>query len=267
MQSVKKNLVSEKKILAYEGIEDNSLYDPNEPLNPFLTASKIAQTSKLAIYLIPKESVTNYTNTITTNSTFYDNKQLFKAKRRRTNFGFAVLHDGGDIPWCVKHSPDNIEECVVRNIISFWKTKTISSHYYIGCDGTIFKLVPEEYIAAHAGCKSSDCTLKGINNISIGIDLRNCSRYETKEPYTTKQYIALNSLLQDLEKRGLVSEIKDETVIGHFEILGYKNDPLPGFKWLTILGIIVDHRTLRTSGKKTPFQIAASTVLSELNVA
>jgi len=47
--------VSEKKILAYEGIEDNSLYDPNEPLNPFLTASKIAQTSKLAIYLIPKK--------------------------------------------------------------------------------------------------------------------------------------------------------------------------------------------------------------------
>jgi N-acetyl-anhydromuramyl-L-alanine amidase AmpD len=211
--------------------------------------------------------VNNYTNNIPVNTTYLNNKNL--KKENRENFGFIVLHDGGDIPGCAKKYPEDIENCVVRNIINgSWKNSGLSTHYYIGCSGEIFKLVSEDYIAYHAGCKSSYCVLKGMNNISLGIDLRNCHRYnENKNPYTEEQHNSLNLLLQDLKNRGLITTINDEMVIAHFEVLTYKNDPLPGFNWLDITGLTMDHRLLRDSKQETPFQKALKKNLVNPNLA
>ena len=227
----------------------------DEPLNPFLIAGSDS-APYLSKYIIPANAL-NYTNNIEVNTTFLNHKNL--AKKNREVFGFIVLNDGGNIPMCNSKPPKESEECVIRNIIKgMWKIKEISSHYYIGCDGEIFKLVSEEYIAHHAGCSDKGCVLEGMNNISIGIDLRNCKHYtkDKDKPYSDKQHIALNNLLQDIKSRGLIKEINDETVVGHFEVYRYKGDPVTGFKWKAINGLTVDHKALIKAGKKTPFQLA-----------
>lgn len=266
-EALDKVINNSEELLAYEGDLDEPFIALNEPLNPFLTASTNFSGSYLSKYLIPKNMIHNYTNNIPVNTTYLNNKNL--KKENRDSFGFVVLHDGGDIPGCKAKFPNDIENCVVRNIINgAWKNSGLSTHYYIGCSGEIFKLVSEEYIAYHAGCSSSYCILKGMNNISIGIDLRNCHRYTKNSiPYTEAQHDSLNLLLQDLKTRGVVSNLNDETIVGHFEVLKYKNDPLPGFNWLNTTGILVDHRTLRDNSQETPFQIATKKELISSNVA
>lgn len=252
----------------YEGDLDEPFSALDEPLNPFLTASSNRLNSYLAKYLIPNDRTKNFQNSIEVNTTYLNNKNLIKEKREF--FGFVVLHDGGDIPGCNKKYPENSDDCVVRNIVNgMWKKNELSSHYYIGCSGEIFKLVSEEFSAQHAGCKIEPyCKLKGINNISIGIDLRNCKRYtENNVPYTKEQHVALNILLQDIASRKLLIETNDETVIGHFEILTYKNDPLSGFNWKYIIGLKEDHRELKNNKIKTPFQLALEKTIDDSSLA
>ena len=127
--------------------------------------------------------------------------------------------------------------------------------------------MPENEIAAHAGCNANYCNFKGINSISIGIDLRQCNSSKDGKPYTKEQHDALNKLLADLKNRNIISEISDTTIVAHFEISKRKNDPLPGFEWLSINGIQKDHREIITKQQKTPFLIAATTPSVPPNVA
>ena len=48
----------------------------------------------------------------------------------------------------------------------------VSSHYFIKNNGKIIELVPERYIAWHAG-KSSWKKLRSLNKSSIGIEIQN----------------------------------------------------------------------------------------------
>ncbi len=253
------------KLLVYEGPIDEPFNASDEPFTLFLMAGTKTINSFLSTYLLSVDEVINLKNTIDVNELYLNHKYLSKLDKR-TSYGFVVLHDGGDIPIC-KDNKDQ-ENCVIKNIIlGQWKNSGLSSHYYIGCDGKIFKLISENYIAMHAGCNKDYC-VKGMNNVSIGVDLRNCSRYtENKSSYTNAQHNSLNLLLKDMYSRGIIKEIVDETVIAHFEINKNKGDPEAGFNWLIIDGLLEDHRLLRENNKDTPFQKALKKVITDTTYA
>ncbi len=178
---------------------------------------------------------------------------------RRSSTEFIILHDGGRYgkfatgfnsllnDWGMRNAYlERLDECSSLDGEDYttkplcFKT-SVSSHYYIDCDGTVNALVPEELVAYHAGCNSekANCFLPGINKKSIGIDLRNCN-LASNTYITNKQYISLNSLLDTLEIRYPGVRKDDDHVMGHFEVYGGHDDPLPEFDWSRIG--LVDHR-------------------------
>ena len=191
---------------------------------------------------------------IALNSTYYDG-DLVKGNYSNTRkaFGFVVLHDGAGWESCGSN-----ESCAAKAVLTMWKSAglNVSSHYFVGCDGTIFNFVPESQVANHAGCSSSDstCIFSSINAYSIGLDIRDCTFKHTGKPYTSEQHVAIKNLLANLKSRNILKEVSDKTVVAHFELNGNKNDPLPGFDWAAIG--LSDHRLARGN---TPFIAALRT--------
>lgn len=102
--------------------------------------------------------------------------------------------------------------------------REVSAHYLIREDGVVFRLVPEEKRAWHAG--RGDWNNSGdVNNLSIGIELSNRDR----KPYTEAQLRALTELVHGIQKR---HGIPPENVIGHSDLApGRKDDPGYHFPW------------------------------------
>lgn len=100
----------------------------------------------------------------------------------------------------------------------------VSSHYLIGKDGTVFRLVDEALRAWHAG-HGSWAGRDDVNSRSIGIELDN----DGASPFEELQMAALETLLSDiLDRHGL--EPKD--VIGHSDMApDRKVDPGRRFGW------------------------------------
>tara|TARA_Y100000310_G_C20645704_1_gene796429 strand:+ start:572 stop:1723 length:1152 start_codon:yes stop_codon:yes gene_type:complete len=168
-------------------------------------------------------------------------------KRGPDSVGFIVLHDGGKYgssavgvntlltDWALRNTflPE-LEECRLGSSESkpLCEVKSVSSHYYIDCDGTITPLIPEEQIAYHVGCKGNNpkCYLPGTNKKSIGIDIRNCNL--ARGTYVTEaQYDNLNILIDDISSRYPNVLKDDEHILAHFEVYSGHNDPLPEFIW------------------------------------
>ena len=100
----------------------------------------------------------------------------------------------------------------------------VSSHYLIGRDGQLFRLVDEEKRAWHAG-EGRWAGREDVNSRSIGIELDNDGTCEFGEPLMT----TLEALLADLMER---HELSAKSVIGHSDLSpGRKNDPGPNFNW------------------------------------
>ncbi|MEM6386149.1 MAG: N-acetylmuramoyl-L-alanine amidase [Pseudomonadota bacterium] len=100
----------------------------------------------------------------------------------------------------------------------------VSSHYLIGSDGALYRLVDEAERAWHAGVGSwAGCD--DVNSRSIGIELDNNGVLPFDEPLMT----TLEALLTDLlERHG----IRPKGVIGHADMApARKVDPGPMFDW------------------------------------
>lgn len=100
----------------------------------------------------------------------------------------------------------------------------VSSHYLIGKDGTLWRLVDEAQRAWHAGVGSwrgqSD-----INSRSIGIELNN----DGATPFAEPLMQTLEGLLPRILQRWAIAP---ENVIGHSDMApGRKHDPGPHFDW------------------------------------
>ena len=67
----------------------------------------------------------------------------------------------------------------------------VSSHYFIKENGDIILMVPDLYIAWHAG-KSSWKNYKSLNKYSIGIEINNPGHNYKYKKYSSKQ---INSIL------------------------------------------------------------------------
>ncbi len=100
----------------------------------------------------------------------------------------------------------------------------VSSHYLIGRDGTVTRLVDEAHRAWHAG-EGKWADLDDVNSRSLGIELDNDGASAFPEP----QMAALEALLADiLERHGL----EPKHVIAHSDMApGRKSDPGRRFDW------------------------------------
>ena len=107
-------------------------------------------------------------------------------------------------------------------------TSQVSSHYLIKTNGEIVVLVPDLYVAWHAG-KSSWKNFNRLNKHSIGIEISNPGHEFNYRKFTTKQINSLLKLSKFLVKK---YKIKCKNVLGHSDIApNRKKDPGEKFPW------------------------------------
>tara|TARA_B100000787_G_scaffold159178_1_gene137102 strand:- start:32 stop:775 length:744 start_codon:yes stop_codon:yes gene_type:complete len=104
----------------------------------------------------------------------------------------------------------------------------VSSHYLIKNNGEIIKLVPDLYIAWHAG-KSSWKNYKLLNQNSIGIEITNPGHEFGYKKFSKKQISSLLKLSKALIKK---YNIIPKNILGHADIAPErKKDPGEKFPW------------------------------------
>ena len=102
-------------------------------------------------------------------------------------------------------------------IIKQFSQYRVSSHYVIGREGQIYRLVKEKDIAFHAGKSQLPNGLSGINSKSIGIELMT----SLEEAPTDLQIKTLINLVNSIKKR-----YKIEYILRHSDIApNRKTDP------------------------------------------
>jgi len=104
----------------------------------------------------------------------------------------------------------------------------VSCHYLIKKNGEIIAMVPETYIAWHAG-KSSWRNCKSLNKNSIGIEITNSGHEFKYKKFTEKQINTLLKLSRYLIKK---YNINLKNILGHSDIAPErKKDPGENFPW------------------------------------
>ena len=108
------------------------------------------------------------------------------------------------------------------------KSSKVSCHYFIKKNGEIIKMVPDKFIAWHAGV-SNWKNHKNLNDKSIGIEIQNSGHSGKYERFPKKQIKSLLFLSKILKKKYL---IKSKNVLGHSDISpDRKKDPGEKFPW------------------------------------
>ena len=137
-------------------------------------------------------------------------------KRKPNQVKFLIFHYTG-----MKKESDAIKK--LTKIQS-----EVSSHYFIKNNGDIILMVPDLYIAWHAG-KSSWKNYKSLNKHSIGIEINNPGHQFNYKKYSTKQINSILSLSKYLIKK---YNIKKKNILGHSDIApNRKKDPGEKFPW------------------------------------
>ena len=104
----------------------------------------------------------------------------------------------------------------------------VSCHYLIKNNGEIIKLVPDLYIAWHAG-KSSWKNYKSLNQNSIGIEITNPGHEFGYKNFSKKKISSLLKLSKFLMKK---YKISPKNILGHSDISPErKKDPGEKFPW------------------------------------
>ena len=104
----------------------------------------------------------------------------------------------------------------------------VSSHYLIKNNGSILTLVPDLYVAWHAG-KSSWKSYKSLNQKSIGIEITNPGHKFGYKKFSKKQIFSLLKLSKFLIKK---YKIGSKNILGHSDIAPErKKDPGEKFPW------------------------------------
>tara|TARA_B100000900_G_scaffold391122_1_gene385430 strand:- start:54 stop:797 length:744 start_codon:yes stop_codon:yes gene_type:complete len=141
----------------------------------------------------------------------------FNSKKRNfSQIKFLVFHYTG-----MKYESDAINR--LTNIQS-----EVSSHYLIKNNGDIILMVPESYIAWHAGV-SFWRRYKFINKYSVGIEISNPGHSYNYKKYSNKQTKSILKLTRYLIKK---YKIKPFNIVGHSDIApSRKKDPGEKFPW------------------------------------
>jgi len=104
----------------------------------------------------------------------------------------------------------------------------VSSHYLIKNNGEIMRLVPDLYIAWHAGI-SSWKSHKSLNTNSIGIEISNPGHNFNYKKFSKQQIKSILKLTKFLIQK---YQIKSQNILGHSDIApSRKKDPGEKFPW------------------------------------
>ena len=104
----------------------------------------------------------------------------------------------------------------------------VASHYLITRNGKIINLVPDLYIAWHAGI-SSWKTLNSLNKNSIGVEITNPGHQFGYKKFSKKQISSLINLSKFLIEK---YKINKRNILGHSDIApDRKKDPGEKFPW------------------------------------
>jgi len=141
----------------------------------------------------------------------------FEIKKRKPNqIKFIIFHYTG-----MKN-----EFKAIKRLTSI-KSK-VSSHYLIKNNGEIVVMVPDLYIAWHAGI-SSWKNFKFLNKNSIGIEISNPGHNFNYKNFSKKQIESIKKLSKFLIKK---YKINQKNILGHSDIaLDRKKDPGEKFPW------------------------------------
>jgi N-acetylmuramoyl-L-alanine amidase len=104
----------------------------------------------------------------------------------------------------------------------------VSSHYLVEEDGRIFRLVPEERRAWHAGVSFWKGE-RNINGVSIGVEIVNPGHEFGYRPFPEAQIAAVTALVADIRTRW---QIDNGRIVGHSDVApDRKDDPGELFPW------------------------------------
>jgi N-acetylmuramoyl-L-alanine amidase len=104
----------------------------------------------------------------------------------------------------------------------------VSAHYLVEEDGRVFRLVPEERCAWHAGvsCWRGE---RDMNGASVGIEIVNPGHEFGYRPFPDAQAAAVIALVADIRTRWTID---DAHIVGHSDVApDRKEDPGELFPW------------------------------------
>ena len=137
-------------------------------------------------------------------------------KRKNKMIKFIVIHYTG-----MKN-----ENAAIKRLCD--ENKNVSAHYFIKNNGEMINLIPDLYVAWHAG-KSSWKNYKSLNQNSIGIEITNPGHEYGYKNFTQKQITTLVKLSKFLIKK---YKINPKNILGHSDIAVLrKKDPGEKFPW------------------------------------
>ena len=141
---------------------------------------------------------------------------FYPLKRAKKNINFLIFHYTG-------MKSEKVAIAKLTNIQS-----EVASHYLIKRNGEIITLVPDLYIAWHAGI-SSWKNYKSLNNNSIGVEITNPGHQFGYKKFSKKQINSLINLSKFLIKK---YKIDKKNILGHSDIAPIrKKDPGEKFPW------------------------------------
>ncbi len=151
------------------------------------------------------------------------------SKRNAKNIKYLVFHYTGM----------SRESEAINRLIN--QSSKVSCHYYIKRNGQIILMVPETYIAWHAG-RSNWNKNSYLNKYSIGIEISNKGHQFGYEKFSKLQISSTIHLSRYLIKK---YKIKKKNVLGHSDVaFDRKKDPGEKFPWelLSRKGVGIWHK-------------------------
>ena len=137
-------------------------------------------------------------------------------KRSKKNIKYIIFHYTGM----------KSDQLAIRKLTSF--NSKVSCHYYIDKKGNLIQLIPDLYVAWHAG-KSYWKNDKLLNNHSIGIEISNPGHEHGYKVFNDKQIKCLIKISKNLIKK---YKINIKNILGHSDIAPLrKKDPGEKFPW------------------------------------
>jgi Negative regulator of beta-lactamase expression len=137
-------------------------------------------------------------------------------KRSEKNIKYIIFHYTGM----------KTDKSAISKLTNF--NSKVSCHYYIDKSGKLIQLVPESYIAWHAG-KSYWKKNELLNKSSIGIEISNPGHEHGYKIFKRKQVKCLIKLSKLLIKK---YKIKKQNILGHSDVAPLrKKDPGEKFPW------------------------------------
>ena len=137
-------------------------------------------------------------------------------KRKSKQIKFIIFHYTG---------MQKEKDAIMR--LTNFKSK-VSCHYFIKNNGDIINLVPDSYIAWHAGVSVWQ-SYKFLNKNSIGIEINNPGHSFKYKNFSKKQILSILKLCKYLIEK---YKIKSKFILGHSDISpNRKKDPGEKFPW------------------------------------